>query len=227
MTRGAVLHLERHVARIVRDAGLLGLGALDPEACRAALVAEARRAFADGEGIVRLEARAASAGPPRLLATTRELGVEPAQWRAAIAREPHPGPAPWSAAKTAARAHFERALADATAAGADEALLLDAAGFLVEGARTNLVVVRASGAVVTPPLARGAQAGIGRTILLERTPELAEADVGLPELSDALELIAVNAVRGARPIVALDGQPVGGGLPGPWSERLAGAFAAG
>jgi branched-chain amino acid aminotransferase len=226
VTRGAVLHLERHVARIVRDAALLGLGALDPAACRAALLAEAQRAFPDREGVVRLEARATGAGAPALATTNRELGAEPAQWRAAVAREPHPGPAPWSAAKTNARAHYERALADATAAGADEALLADAAGFLVEGARTNLVVVLAGGALVTPPLARGAQAGIGRTMLLERVQELVEADVALAELPAAHELVAVNAVRGARPVVALDGRPVGAGIPGPWSERLARAFAA-
>lgn len=213
------------MARIVRDAALLGLGALDTEACRAALVARAGRAFPDREGVVRLEARAAAGGPPGLVTTARELGAEPAQWRALLARETHPGPSAWSSAKTSERGPYERARAEA--AGADEVLLADAGGFLVEGSRTSLVVVLASGALATPPLARGAQAGIGRAILLERTPELVEADVAIAALATARELVAVSAVRGARPVVALGGQPIGAGVPGPWSLRLAGAFRAG
>jgi len=224
--RGAVLHRERHVARIVRDAALLELGALPAQAARDALVALAQRAFPDGEGVIRLEARAAPAGgAPQLLETTRALGPEPPAWLAVLAPEPHPGPSPWSAAKTSARTAYERALAAAQAAAADEAMLADAEGFLVEGARTNLVVVLASGALATPPLARGGQAGIGRAILLERTPGLAEADVALAELAGARELIAVNAVRGPRPVVALDGRPIGSGAPGPWAAALARAFA--
>lgn len=228
MTRGAVLHLERHVARIVRDAALLGLGALPPEAARAALLDLARRAFPDGEGVIRLEARAgADGGAPVLHEAIRPLGAEPDAWRAVLAREPHPGASPTSAAKTSARAGFERALAQAAASGADEALLVDRAGYLVEGARTSLVVVLGSGALATPPLARGAQAGIGRAILLEREPALAERDVPAAALAGARELIAVNAVRGPRAIVALDGRPIGAGAPGPWLARLARAFAAG
>jgi branched-subunit amino acid aminotransferase/4-amino-4-deoxychorismate lyase len=224
VTRGTVLHLERHVARIVRDAVLLGLGALEPEAVRAALLGLARRAFPDAEGVIRLEARAGDGGTPVLLETTRPLGPEPATWRAVLAREPHPGASPWSRAKSNARAAYERALAEAAADGADEALLADVGGFLVEGARTSLVVVLGSGALVTPPLARGAQAGIARALLLERVAELAEADVPLPELAAARELIAVNAVRGPRAIVALGGCLVGDGAAGPWAVRLTEVF---
>ncbi len=48
----------------------------------------------------------------------------------------------------------------------------------------------------------------------------------MPErtLRAAQEIIAVNAVRGARPVVELDGAPVADGRPGPWSERFAEAL---
>jgi branched-chain amino acid aminotransferase len=224
--RGDVVHLERHVARLLRDARTLGLGALEAESVRHALVSSALVSFPDREGVVRMEARPGPGGA-ELRATVREVGPEPPTWRAVLASEPHPGVSPWSTAKTSERAFYERALERAEAAGADEALLLDGAGFLVEGARASVVVVGADGRARTPPLARGGQAGIGRAILLERTPELTEADVALAELWSARELLAVNAVRGPRPILALDGRPVGTGAPGPWAARLAGAFAAG
>jgi branched-subunit amino acid aminotransferase/4-amino-4-deoxychorismate lyase len=225
VVRGEIRHLDRHVARIARDAALLGLGVLDPGACRRALRAEARRRFEDREGAVRLEVRAGLEGSPQILATARELGSEPASWRAVVSREHHPGRSPWSAAKTDARAVYERAGAEATAAGADEAVLVDAAGFVVEGTRSNLIAVLGSGALVTPPLARGAQAGVGRAILIEHTAELAEADVALAALAEARELIAVNALRGPRPIVSVAGRPIGTGFPGPWWQRLAAIFA--
>ena len=228
VVRGDVRHLERHVARIVRDAGLLGIGALDPRACRDALVDAARRDFPDREGAVRLEARACDrAGLPRLRATTRELGSEPSVWRAVVSRQRHPGSSPWSAAKTDERAVYERAGSEAVAAAAHEALLADADGLLVEATRTNLIVALASGVLVTPPLARGAQAGVGRAVLLDQMAGLAEADIALAALADARELVAVNALRGPRPIVAVASHPVGTGFPGPWFERLARAFSAG
>jgi D-alanine transaminase len=105
-------------------------------------------------------------------------------------------------------------------AGSDEALLVDAAGRLIEGARTNAIIVDAAGGLSTPPLALGAVAGIAREVLLERVPELVERIVLEAELRHAREIIAVNAVRGARPIVRLDDAPVGNGRPGPWARRL-------
>jgi branched-subunit amino acid aminotransferase/4-amino-4-deoxychorismate lyase len=39
-------------------------------------------------------------------------------------------------------------------------------------------------------------------------------------LAQAAEIIALNAVRDARPITLLDGHPVGDGQAGPWAARL-------
>jgi branched-chain amino acid aminotransferase len=221
---GRVLHLERHVRRLVRDAELLGIGAVDPAACREALSALARAAFADAAGVVRLQAGPGAGGAAQLIGAVRTLGPDPASWTAVVSPVAHPGPGPGSTAKSTARGVFDRAIGHAHSAGADEALLLDRAGRLVEGARSSIVVLRADGALVTPPLARGAQAGIGRSLLLERVAALEESDVGGEELAAARGIAIVNAVRGVRAIVALDGRPVGGGARTPWTEQLAHAF---
>jgi branched-subunit amino acid aminotransferase/4-amino-4-deoxychorismate lyase len=60
---------------------------------------------------------------------------------------------------------------------------------------------------------------------MERVPEVAERDVAAHALADAREIVATNAVRGARPITRLDGRRVGDGRAGPWSARLAAALA--
>lgn len=221
VVRGKVRHLERHVARLARDARVLGFGVPGAEWLRRALIEHAGRSFPDDDGVIRLELRSAGDGePPRLVATARGLGAEPASWRAVVAKTPHPGSSAWSACKTTERSCYDRAQGEARVAGVDEVLLADAGGQLVEGARTNLFVVGADGVLRTPPLARGAQAGIARTILLERVAELAEADVAVAELAAARELVVGNAVRGARPVLSVDGRPIGDGRPGPWSARL-------
>jgi branched-subunit amino acid aminotransferase/4-amino-4-deoxychorismate lyase len=216
---GRVWHLERHVARLARDAERLGLGPLDREAVRAELVALAAASRDDGrDRKLRLAVEPGADGAAKFAGSAASLEDDAAAWRAITAL--HPGASLLSAVKTTDRAPFEAALAAARAAGADEALLCDAAGFLVEGARTSVVAVLADGSLVTPPLARGAQAGVARAIALESIAELAERDLARARITTARELVALNAVRGARAIVALDGAPIGGGRPGPWAERL-------
>lgn len=205
--------------RLVRDASRLGLPAPDPAACRRLLEELAAPSRVRGELKVRVEAHADAELGVRLRGAATELDPDHATWRAVAGA--HPGPSPTSATKSTDRSLYDPAIAAARAAGADEALLFDAAGLLVEGARTNVIVHRAEGPLVTPPLARGGQAGIAREILLERVPELREDDVSAFDLRRAREVIAVNAVRGARAITALDGHAIGGGRVGPWCERLA------
>ncbi len=214
------------MARLVRDAAALGVGSLDPDAVRAELARLAAEAFPDGEGILRVDVREAAGEAPHLESAPRPLGVDPPRWRARIVSRVHPGPAPALGAKLADRPALLEARRTAREAGADEAYLLDAAGRLVEGARSTPVVVTAGGDVRTPPLARGGVAGLARAVALERLPELREADVDRDDLAGARELVALNAARGARPVVALDGQPIGAGRPGPWARRLADALAA-
>lgn len=55
---------------------------------------------------------------------------------------------------------------EANAAGADEAVLLNQAGFVAEGTADNLFIVR-NGVLLTPPVKDGALDGITRGIILE------------------------------------------------------------
>lgn len=202
------------------DAVALGLGCVDPCEAQTALERLGRGRFGDqGEGIVRLEARASDEGM-LWIGSTRELWPEPRVWRAGLAEEPHPGPRDAVGAKRADRAVLDRAKALAVARGWTETLLVDAEGFVVEGVRSNLVVALPTGRLVTPPLSRGAVRGVARSILLGALPELEQADLAGKDLALADELIAVNAVRGACAIVALDDRPIGGGAAGPWAAQL-------
>jgi branched-subunit amino acid aminotransferase/4-amino-4-deoxychorismate lyase len=216
VVRGRVLCLARHGRRLRRDAAALGLPEPAQADCERTLLEVAAAAFGAGDGIVRLEWRGA-----HLVGRPRPLGEERDAWRAVLAATLHPGRAVTAGVKGTDWAHVARAREEARAAGVDEAILLDGDGRVVEGARSNLVVVLAGGALVTPPLARGAVAGLGRELALEAAPEIREADLGHGELLAAREVVATNAVRGARPVVAIGGEQLGDGRAGPLSRRLA------
>lgn len=221
---GRVWHAERHARRLARDARLLGLGQLDTAGVLELLHQLALPTRGGPDAKLRVDAQPDAHLGIRLSATSTPIGDEAPAWRCVAAAVTHPGASPISSVKGRDRSLFEAAFAGARETGADEALLFDAAGRLVEGTRSNLIVVRRDGSVVTPSLACGAQAGIARAILLEQLPLLREAEVSRDELATAREILATNAVRGVRPVIALDGHPVGDGRPGPWSARLDHAF---
>ncbi|MEE9608979.1 MAG: aminotransferase class IV [Myxococcota bacterium] len=216
---------KRHAQRLGRDAAALGLGEVDERAATRALEALGAAAFANRDGVVRLQASRDGDGRLHLVGVPREIGDEPAAWAAIVADFPHAGPGPYAGRKVTNHLLFALAADAARDAGVQEALLFDGEGRLVEGARSNLFVVSSSGRLSTPPLERGGVAGIAREVVLERVGEAESRDISRAELRSARELVAVNAVRGARPVTRLDGEPVGTAQPGPWAARLAQALA--
>ena len=113
----------------------------------------------------------------------------------------------------------------ARAAGADDAIRLDAAGHVLEGATCNLFVIVA-GTVVTPPVDRGALPGIVRARVLalcERVgAKSAVRDLTLRELRSAEELFVTSSLRGVVPVTRLDGAMR---TPGSITRRLEHAYA--
>lgn len=214
----------RHAHRLSQGAAALGLPRLEEAAALRALAELAKAAFEGGDGIVRLAASRDGDGRLHLIGVPRELGEDGPEWSAVLTPFPHPGPEPRAGLKLTGRLRLALAAELAREAGADEALLLDAQDCLVEGSRSNLVVVSKRGEARTPPLSRGAVAGVARAVVLERVSGLGEGDVARADLLAGAEIIAVNAVRGARPITRLDGRPVGDGTPGPWAAQLAAAL---
>ena len=218
--RGAVRHEARVVERLRRDAARLGLGAVPTDAVAAGMRALAEAQFGETPCIVRFQASSDPRGALRIVGVARAIGPEPACWHAVVASMPHPGPQGAPGVKWSGRPALQLALAEARAADAHEALLFDASGVLVEGGRSNLVVVDADGAASVPPRALGAVAGVALGIV-DDALALPERETPRSTLSTASELVALNSVRGARAIVAIDGAPVGAGEPGPWAARCA------
>jgi branched-subunit amino acid aminotransferase/4-amino-4-deoxychorismate lyase len=205
---GAPTFAHRHVRRLERDARALGLPTVDPAILTLALGELARAAFGGGDGVVRLQLSRDGEGALHVVGVARELGEEPPAWRAVTAPFPHPGPLIAGGPKLTHRLLQALAADAAHAAHAEEALLFDASGWLVEGARTNVVALVADGALCTPPAARGAVAGIALEVAGERLP-IAQRDLSRSDVLAARGVAVLNAVRGARALVSLDGAALG------------------
>jgi D-alanine transaminase len=220
VSAGRVERVERHVRRLRRDAARLALPPPDATQAEHLLLETARRSFGRGDGIVRVEWSREDDALPALIATSRPLGEDPDRWRACCAETVHPGPEARCGAKFVAVEAYTLARDEIRTRGVHEVLLFDRAGFVVEGAHSNLLVVDEEGRLLTPDPALGAVDGLGLEIVREQHPQIAHGRLRREDLQQARELLAVNAVRGVVPIVLLDDEPVGSGRPGDVSKRL-------
>ena len=133
------------------------------------------------------------------------------------------------AAKTGNYMNNALALHEARAAGADDALLLNADGWVTEASTANVYGVE-RGAVVTPALEAGLLEGTTRRRILALAAELRiparEEPVRPERLRAAEEIFLSSSVRGIVPVRSLDGHPIGTQWPGPVTARLRAAFEA-
>lgn len=113
-------------------------------------------------------------------------------------------------------------------AGAREAWLVGADGYVSEGASTNAWIVTRSGRVVTRPAEFGILRGITRTVVLEVAAKqglaVEERPFTVAEAYEAREAFATAAIQIVMPVVTIDGKTVGDGKPGPVARDLRSRF---
>ena len=153
-------------------------------------------------------------GPDGLQLTERGVGGT-APVSLALARTPH-RPYPH---KTTERAQFDRALEDARAAGADDALMATEGGYVAECAVWGLFWWE-GGRLCAPALDLGILPGVARARLGELTGGLLERRVRAADL-EGLSLFVANAARGVVPVASLGGRPV---AQDPGTARLSSTF---
>lgn len=199
---GAIPLLDAHLERLQAGAARLGLAL--PPAWRTVAPDLALLVATDPAPVLRLRLTL-TAGPPggvaRLLATATAVVPPHGPWSAEL-RPGHPGAAsPLVGLKTLAYLPYHLAREAARATGHDEALLLDAAGRLIEGAASNVLVVLAPDRVATPSLACGPLPGIMRAHALRRLRVLGvtveERELRPAELAAARGVLFTNAFMGA------------------------------
>ncbi len=116
---------------------------------------------------------------------------------------------------------------EAIAAGADEALMLEAGSGVSEGVGENVFCVRGR-TVVTPPAYAGILRGITRDAVLEIAAaagyEIRESNLTRYELFTSDEMFLTGTAAEIVGVVKLDGRVIGGGQVGPVTKDLAKRF---
>jgi len=112
---------------------------------------------------------------------------------------------------------------EANNAGVEEAVMLNAEGFVAECTADNLFVVKA-GKLFTPPLSAGALYGITRQTVMELAKQLglpvSEPNLTRYDLFNADECFLTGTGAEIMPVIKIDGRVIGTGKPGKLTRKL-------
>jgi branched-chain amino acid aminotransferase len=115
------------------------------------------------------------------------------------------------------------------AAGADEVIMLDSAGFVAEGSGQNIFVVK-NGAIRTPPPFAGLLKGVTRDAVIELAGnagyDIGESMLNRYDIYTADEAFFTGTATEIVGIRQLDGRSIGNGKPGPVTRDLRARFQA-
>jgi branched-chain amino acid aminotransferase len=112
---------------------------------------------------------------------------------------------------------------EANNGGCEEAVMLNAEGYVAECTGDNLFIVKGN-QLMTPPLSAGALYGITRGVVMElaRTSglEVSEPNLTRYDLFNADECFLTGTGAECVPVVKIDGRVIGTGTPGPRTREL-------
>ncbi len=240
--KGRVFRLDDHLARFAAGSKALALALPRPLAEVREIALATVRAHGTPEAYVRLIATRGEGplgvdplpcGPARLLCLVDSIALYPEEKRRrgldlSTSSLRRPGPDVLDP-RVKSLNYLNNVLAklEARSRGADEALLLNAAGLVAEAAVANVFAVR-RGELLTPPGTDGALEGITRASVLELAGALGipahERSLGRYDLFAAEECFLTGSGAGLVGVRSLDGRPIGSGAPGPLLAKLAAAF---
>ena len=116
----------------------------------------------------------------------------------------------------------------AQAEAAREAWLVDADGYVTEGASSNAWIVDSDGRLITRQIDNAILRGVTRTTLIDLIEreglKLVERPFTVAEAKAAREAFVTSATNIVMPVVSIDGQPIGNGAPGLLTSKLRADF---
>jgi len=239
--QGAIFGLGAHLARLRRSATALNFGAVPGDAAITEAITATLRANRMFDGVhIRLtltrgvkvtsgmDPRLNQAGPTLIVLAEHKAPVyDTTGLRLVTASMRRPGPDVLDP-----KIHHANLLnsilakIEATAAGADDAVMLDRRGFVAETNATHLFAVF-GGSLVTPRTIACPE-GITRQTVLDLAAAAAiptvVRDVSLAEMYAADEVFCTGTMGEIAGVTVIDGRPIGGGLIGALTTRIAALY---
>lgn len=168
-----------------------------------------------------------SLGQPTAVVTAHALALSPAMYTHGVRAVTVPWMREMADVKSVSHLAASMARRHARDLGADEALLTDGDGHVVEGAGSNVFVV-VDGGLWTPPIEAGLLAGVTRATVLDLAPRVgirvSQAPLPLDSLLGADEVLLTASTREVVPVVRVDETTIGSGRPGPVVAELLAAY---
>lgn len=239
--RGRFIDSDRHLTRLERSLGEVRIAMPMSRAALLHVLTEVarRNRMQDGllymqvtRGVARRDhAFPAHAVAPAIVVTVRRIPPYPTdvdRWTARAITYPDQR---WARCDIKSTGLLPNVLARQAAweQGAAEAILIDSNGMVTEGAATSFWIVDAEGQLRTRHLDQSILPGCTRGALLAVMQDAGvtfeERAFSEAEMRSAREAFLTSATSFVKPIVAIDGQPVGDGRVGPITRQLFGLFA--
>jgi len=241
MYNGVIFRLDRHLSRLMQGARVLRipLPAELPAAIMAA-INDARAADVLNAAVRLTITRGVGApglAPPDEPNPVALIGIRPysrpdaapSALSAHLARGRRNEHAVTSAFKTLAYTESVIALAEARAAGVNEAIFLDTADHVSEATSSNVFLVNRH-ELITPPPSCGILPGVTREAVLELARDeglsVHQRPVAVHELAGAAEAFCTSSLREIAPLVRLSGHDIGRGRAGELTKHLTDALVA-
>jgi branched-chain amino acid aminotransferase len=112
---------------------------------------------------------------------------------------------------------------EANNGGVEEAIMLNAEGYVAECTGDNIFLVKGNN-LLTPPLSAGALYGITRGVVMELATEMglkvSEPNLTRYDVFNADECFLTGTGAELIPVVKVDGRVIGTGTPGPFTMQL-------
>jgi branched-subunit amino acid aminotransferase/4-amino-4-deoxychorismate lyase len=204
---GRAVFFEDHFERLRRSAGELGLAFTASASELRARCEQCLSANVLGEGSLKVVVFQDTDGTGELI-VARKKNYLPEHYDRGFALKTFPGgqrAGKLFGLKTVNYLGNLQAKQVAVATGCDEALFIDSAGLVLEGATSNVFVVK-GGEVLTPPLDGRILPGIARSRVRQLLKKARECAVSAQLLAGADEVFVTNALLGVMPVSAVDQQ---------------------
>ena len=238
---GRFIDEQRHLDRLDRSLRELRLSAPMSRAALRHVLAEVARRNRVREGLLYMQVTRGVARrdhafptkpiPPSVVVTIRRIPPYPtdvAAWTASAITFPDQR---WARCDIKSTGLLPNVLARQAAReqGALEAILVDSEGNVTEGAATSFWIVDRNGVLRTRGLDHAILPGCTRDALLallqDASVTFEESQFRVDEMQSAREAFLTSATSFVKPIVLIDGRPVGNGEVGPVTRRLFDVFA--
>jgi D-alanine transaminase len=234
---GRLVDEARHLARLARSLGELAIRAPMPAAALSRVLRETVRRNRVRHGFVYLQV-SRGARPREFLFPGEDVlptlvclarSVSPEKLEAAAAKGIGIKTMPdtrWARCdiKTVMLLPASLAKEAARQEGAREAWFVDAQGYVTEGASSNAWILDAAGRLITRQIDTNILRGVTRTTLIDllqrENIEFVERPFTVAEAKAAREAFITSATNSVMPVVRIDGQSIGNGVPGLLTLKL-------